>query len=59
MEPLDFEDFILQHQSLGDETGNISTLSEFPDDDVEVTNIPRKFRTLPPHVPELPQYVVL
>lgn len=49
VQPLDFEDFILQHQPLADDSA-INNLYEFPDDDLEVTNIQRKSRTLGPDI---------
>ncbi|XP_057299405.1 dedicator of cytokinesis protein 7-like isoform X1 [Hydractinia symbiolongicarpus] len=53
VDPLDFEEFILQHQSLADDDNSgVTVLTEFPTDDIEVTNIPRTYRTLGPPVPE-------
>ena len=57
MEPLDFEEFILQNQPLADENTDIAVLSEFPDDDIEITNIQRKARTVGQAVPDLMQWV--
>lgn len=56
VDPLDFEEFILQHQSLADDDNSgVTVLTEFPTDDIEVTNIPRTYRTLGPPVPEAAQ----
>ena len=57
MEPLEFEEFILGHQPLADENAAIAVLSEFPDDDIEITNIQRKTRTVGQAVPDLMQWV--
>ena len=55
VDPLDFEDFILQHQPLADDNKTVLVLSEFPDDDIEVTNIPRLHRTIGKPVPDAVQ----
>ncbi|XP_075527914.1 dedicator of cytokinesis isoform X1 [Dermacentor variabilis] len=51
VEPLDFEEFLQQHQDLSDRDA-ISDLLDFPPDDVEVGILPRKCRTIEPIVPE-------
>ncbi|KAK8766565.1 hypothetical protein V5799_006661 [Amblyomma americanum] len=51
VEPLDFEEFLQQHQDLVDRDA-ISELLDFPPDDVEVGILPRKCRTIQPIVPE-------
>lgn len=51
VEPLDFEEFLQQHQDLADRDA-ISELLDFPPDDVEVGILPRKCRTIEPVVPE-------
>eukprot|EP00794_Sanderia_malayensis_P007878 gene7878-8729_t len=51
-DPLDFEDFILQHQPLAEECDSVENLCEFPDDDIEVTSIPRKHRTIENPLPK-------
>jgi len=51
-DPLDFEDFILQHQPLAEESDGILNLVEFPDDDIEVTTVPRKHRTIETSIPK-------
>uniref|UniRef100_A0A7M5X2J4 Dedicator of cytokinesis protein 7 n=2 Tax=Clytia hemisphaerica TaxID=252671 RepID=A0A7M5X2J4_9CNID len=53
VDPLDFEEFILQHQPLADDSSTIAVLSEFPDDDIEVTSIQRKSRTVGLTVPDV------
>jgi len=56
VDPLDFEDFILQSQPLNDNDPESSML-EFPDDDIEVTTIPRHCRTVQPSIPKDIGYV--
>ena len=51
VEPLDFEDFVLQNQPLNEDDPD-SKMLEFPDDDIEVTTIPRKCRTVQPCIPK-------
>ncbi|XP_065674534.1 dedicator of cytokinesis protein 7 isoform X2 [Hydra vulgaris] len=52
VEPVDFEEFIMQQQSLADDNNPLAVLSEFPDDDIEVTTIKRAYRTVGPSVPD-------
>ena len=47
-----FEDCILGQQPLGDDNDVTIVLAEFPDDDIEVTNIPQAHRTIGPPVPD-------
>ena len=51
-DPLDFEEFILQHQPLAEECEGVLNLAEFPDDDIEVTTVPRKHRTIETSIPK-------
>ncbi|XP_067118403.1 dedicator of cytokinesis protein 7 isoform X1 [Centruroides vittatus] len=51
VDPLDFEDFLNQHQDQADRDP-IHHLLEFPPDDIEVGIVPRKIRTVGPIVPE-------
>ena len=52
VDPLDFEEFILQHQPLAEESDGVQNLAEFPDDDIEVTTVPRKHRTVETSIPK-------
>ena len=56
VEPLDFEKYILDNQPLAENDAE-SKLLEFPDDDIEVTTIPRQHRTVHPYIPKDPGYV--
>lgn len=58
VDPLDFEDFILQSQPLNDNDPD-SGMLEFPDDDIEVTTIPRHCRTVQPSTPQDIGYVFI
>lgn len=51
VEPVDFEDFVLQNQPLNEDDPD-SKMLEFPDDDIEVTTIPRQCRTVKPSIPK-------
>ncbi|XP_022240544.1 dedicator of cytokinesis protein 7-like isoform X2 [Limulus polyphemus] len=51
VDPVDFEDFLQQHQEQIDHDP-IRHLLEFPADDIEVGIIPRKCRTVRPIIPE-------
>ena len=42
----------MQQQSLADDNNPLAVLSEFPDDDIEVTSIKRTYRTIGSSVPE-------
>ncbi|CAB4062764.1 DOCK6_7_8 [Lepeophtheirus salmonis] len=54
VEPLDYEDYVVsQRPSLGDKDP-LSHLMEFPSDDIEVSILPRKIRTMGHVVPEEP-----
>ena len=62
MEPLDYEEFVSQQQRLvrsgqqGKNAANDNILVDFPPDDIEVTVVPRKIRTLGHVLPEEPMY---
>ena len=51
VEPPDFEDLLLQNQPFN-ENDPKSKMLEFPDDDIEVTTIPRQCRTVKPCFPK-------
>lgn len=51
MDPLDYEDFMQQHQ-LQIDRDHLRHLMEFPSDDVEVGVMQRNCRTVVPIVPE-------
>ena len=51
MEPLDFEDFLLQHQNAVDRDP-MRQLLEYPPDDVTVEMLRRHCRTIAPIIPE-------
>lgn len=51
LEPVDYENFIIQHQN-AIEKDPMRHLLEYPPDDIEVGVIPRKIRTTHPVVPE-------
>nr|XP_018911108.1 PREDICTED: dedicator of cytokinesis protein 7 [Bemisia tabaci] len=53
VDPLDFEEFITQHQSIV-EKDLLRPLLEFPSHDVELCIVPRKIRTQEPQVPKEP-----
>ena len=60
VEPLDYEEFVSQQQRLmrtgqqGKNASNDNILVDFPPDDIEVTVVPRKIRTLGHVLPEEP-----
>ena len=60
VEPLDYEEFVSQQQRLvrtgqhGKNSSNDNILVDFPPDDIEVTVVPRKIRTLGHVLPEEP-----
>ena len=62
VEPLDYEEFVSQQQRLvrsgqqGKNATNDNILVDFPPDDIEVTVVPRKIRTLGHVLPEEPMY---
>ena len=62
VEPLDYEEFVSQQQRLvrsgqqGKSATNDNILVDFPPDDIEVTVVPRKIRTLGHVLPEEPMY---
>uniref|UniRef100_A0A4W3I185 Dedicator of cytokinesis 8 n=1 Tax=Callorhinchus milii TaxID=7868 RepID=A0A4W3I185_CALMI len=49
--PLDYEDFMMAHFSLTDSELQ-QDLGDFPDDDLEITFVPRECHTLQPSMPE-------
>ncbi|XP_048582972.1 dedicator of cytokinesis protein 7-like [Nematostella vectensis] len=49
--PLDFEEFVLQNQPLNDNEPD-AHMFDFPDDDIEVTTTPRHCRTVQPTIPK-------
>ncbi|XP_078354984.1 dedicator of cytokinesis protein 6-like, partial [Oculina patagonica] len=51
VEPPDFEEIVLQNQPFN-ENDPKSKMLEFPDDDIEVTTIPRQCRTVKPCFPK-------
>lgn len=51
VEPPDFEEIVLQNQPFNENDPN-SKMLEFPDDDIEVTTIPRQCRTVKPCFPK-------
>ena len=51
VDPLDYEDFIQQHQLLLDRDP-LHHVLDFPANDIKVVIIPRKIRTQAPIVPE-------
>ena len=51
VEPLDFEDFLLQHQNAVDRDP-MRQLLEYPPDDVTVEMLRRHCRTIAPIIPE-------
>ncbi|KAL0280011.1 UNVERIFIED_CONTAM: hypothetical protein PYX00_001439 [Menopon gallinae] len=53
VEPLDYEDFILQHRDLIDRDP-LRHIFQFPENDIEVNIIPRSIRTEKPITPEEP-----
>ena len=57
VEPPEFEDFVLQNQPLNENDPD-SKMLEFPDDDIEVTTIPRHCRTVQRCIPKDAGYVL-
>ena len=53
VDPLDYEDFVHQHQQLISRDP-LRPILEFPANDIDVSIIPRKIRTLRPTLPEEP-----
>lgn len=53
VEPPEFEKYILDNHPLSEDDPE-SKLLEFPDDDIEVTKIPRQHRTVHPYIPKDP-----
>lgn len=53
VEPLDYEEFVLQHRETF-ERDPLRNVFEFPSDDIEVKIVPRSVRTEKPVVPEEP-----
>ncbi|XP_052826042.1 dedicator of cytokinesis protein 7 isoform X2 [Octopus bimaculoides] len=51
--PVEFEDFVLQHQDTIDRDP-FRDLLQFPEDDIEIQQVPRICRTLTPVVPDEP-----
>ncbi|KAG8222989.1 hypothetical protein J437_LFUL002712 [Ladona fulva] len=58
VDPLDYEDFIQQHQLLVDRDP-LRHVLDFPVNDVEVGVLPRKIRTLTPITPSESMYVFI
>ena len=57
VDPIDYERFLLENQALLEGQPHKELLS-FPDDDVSVTTLQRKFRTVEMPVPGPAKYVV-
>ena len=54
-EPLDYEEYVAQQQRLNKGHGKSDcVIVDFPPDDIEVTVVPRKIRTLGHVLPEEP-----
>lgn len=58
MDPLDYEDFIQQHQMVIDRHP-LRSIIDFPPNDVQVFIEPRKLRTKKPILPKEPMSVYL
>ena len=51
VEPIDYEDFLDQHQLEADRD-SVRNILHFPPDDIIVSTIPRHIRTIQPVVPD-------
>lgn len=58
VEPLDYEEFLIQHSNLLNRDP-LRTMLDFPVDDVQVKIIPRKIRTTEYIVPKENVYVII
>ena len=57
VDPIDYEKFVKENRQLLEESDQRDLLL-FPDDDVTVTTVPRKFRTVDIPVPEPAKWVI-